>query len=365
MLLLLGLSLSACSRADRDDDGDGGTAHPRIAVNEMFRIGDETAGDTIVFGDVDGLAVNTAGQLFVGDGSANCVLVFSPEGTYLGQIGGPGSGPGEFRSVSNVLIGRNDSIYVFDWRRNWLSVFAPDTWNYARHTVLAEDVAGLGSPSVIGITDGGPVILYADPIRTSTVDEDRFDVGVLADWAGTITNRTARLPGGEILAFVTPEGSLGIRFVPFGRKATFRFSASGRLYSGWNETIDIAISSFDGTAMDSIKRSHVPIRVPDAELAAIDNPEDFDSIHKVYPAYATFIVDDRDQVWLKGVDQGDSTVEWLVLDAAGSVVGQATLPEKLKLSTVQAGRAYGYYAPESVFDTDPVIPTVFAYAVDM
>ena len=165
---------------------------------------------------------------------------------------------------------------------------------------------------------------------------------------------------------MSPEQTPALRYVPFGRRPTFSFSPSGKLYSGWNETIDIAITSVDGEALGAVQKNHVPIPVTTTEFDAIINPSAFGSIHEVKPAYKTFIVDDKDQVWVKGESQGEmSTAEWLILDAAGKVVGRTELPTNLTLEAVRSGRAYGSIESVSVFDPVPVVPTVVVYSVDM
>ena len=364
IIFLLCLSLAACQR-DGGDASPSNESYPQIALSEIFRIGDEAAGDTVVFGGIDGLAVNAAGQLFVGDNSSKDVTVFSAAGVPIGTIGGSGAGPGEFRGIGNVLVGRNDSIYVFDSRQDILSVFAPATWAFQR-SIKVVDNDSVGSPSVIGITDMGPITVYQPWISSQNLDTDRFEAAGQTSWGGTVVRTLARLPAQQLLLFMSPERNLTLRYVPFGRRPTFHFSPSGRLYSGWNETIDIAITSVDGEIVGSIQRNHVPILVTATEFDAIINPSAFGSVHKVKPAYKSFIVDDKDQVWLKCEIQGERpTAEWLILDAAGGVVGLAELPAKLTLRTIRSGRAYGSIEAESVFDPVPVIPTVVVYSVDV
>ncbi len=364
VVLLLCLSLAACQR------GGGGASpseesYPQIILSEIFRIGDEAAGDTVVFGRIDGMAVNAAGQLFVGDESSMDISVFSAGGVLIGTLGSRGVAPGEFRDISNVLVGRNDSIYVFDVRQG-LSVFAPETWLFQRRIkIVRNDSAGYAM-SVIGITDMGPITLHGFSIGVDNLDADRFRVAALTSWAGTMVRILARLHDRQLLLFMSPEQTPALRYVPFGRRPTFSFGPSGKLYSGWNETIDIAITSVDGEALGAVRKNHVPIPVTTTEFDAIINPSAFGSIHEVKPAYKTFIVDDKDQVWIKGESQGEMpTAEWLILNAAGKVVGRTELPTNLTLEAVRSGRAYGSIESASVFDPAPVVPTVVVYSVDM
>lgn len=364
VFFLLCISLPACQRDGRDAR-PGENDHPQVLLSEIFRIGDEEAGDTVLFGGIDGLAVNAAGQLFVGDNSSKVISVFSPDGVLMGRFGSRGSGPGEFRSIRSVLVDRNDSIYVFDSARDVLSVFAPEAWAFAGSVQIARNDSAGDPSNVIGITDQGPIVQYQFRINSGNLDQDRFVVTVRTNWAGIVVRTLARLPAEERLFFMSQEGNLTLREVPFARRPTAHFTPSGKLFSGWNETISIAITSADGEALGSILRNHAPIPVTAAELNAIVNPDVFDSIHKVKPAYKTFIVDDKDRVWLKGEIQGETpTAEWLILDASGKVVGRTELPAKVTLRAIRSGRAYGSIQAESIF-APSVIPRVFVYSVDM
>ncbi len=365
IFILLCLSLAACQR-DGGDASPSEENYPQIDLSEVFRIGDEAAGDTVLFGGINGLAVNAAGQLFVGDNSSMDISVFSAEGVLIGTFGSRGAGPGEFRYIRYVLVGRSDSIYVFDSRQHVLSVFTPETWVFQR-SIKVVDNDSVGSPSVFGITDMGLIALYHFDVTPGNFDAERFAVAAQTSWGGTMVRTLARLPARQMLIDSPGGRSLIIHRVPFARSPTFSFSPSGKLFSGWNETIDIAITSVDGEVLGSIQRAHAPIPVTSAELDEITDPDEFDSIHKVRPAYKTFVVDDKDQVWLKSEFRGEPpTAEWLILDSAGGVVGRTELPANLTLRVIRSGRAYGSIDVESVpFDPTPVIPMVVVYSVDL
>jgi hypothetical protein len=59
-----------------------------------------------------GLATSSDGSYFIGDVQQGTVLRYAPSGRYLGRIGGPGEGPGEFRMPPAALQAEGDSLYV-------------------------------------------------------------------------------------------------------------------------------------------------------------------------------------------------------------------------------------------------------------
>ncbi len=360
--VLIPFLLCATPSGDSHAGGLAWQEASQIAVSELYRVGDEAAGDTVLFGGIGGLAVNSAGQIFVGDRRSMDVRVFSADGDQIGQFGRPGEGPGEFQAISDVFVGSTDSVYVYDFRRRALSIFDPATWGF-NQSLRIESHDSLGSPvSVIGITDVGPITLYAPGITTSNADQERYAVVAQTGRDGTFLRPLARrLPQIELRIFSDNPGSPGIRTVPFGRSSFFRYSRSGKLYSGWNETIDLLVTSLQGKVLGRVQRNHDPVPVTRAERDAIVQPDDFDTIHRFKPAYGAIAVDDRAQVWLKSMEREDSTAEWLVLAESGDVAGRATLPESVTLVVIRlaSGRAYGYTGGEGE------APMLVVYSVDM
>lgn len=88
------LLLFGCARDTGSAQGEGKTA--TITLEEVLRIGNEAAGDTILFRTIDQIAVNRNGDLLVAEGTRSpLVHAFDANGSYLRQIGAQGEGPGE------------------------------------------------------------------------------------------------------------------------------------------------------------------------------------------------------------------------------------------------------------------------------
>lgn len=62
------------------------------------------------------------GTVLVGDGVT--VHRFSPDGAHLGQFGGLGSGPGEFESLSTMVVNMDDEVLIWDYRSRRLSFWS-------------------------------------------------------------------------------------------------------------------------------------------------------------------------------------------------------------------------------------------------
>lgn len=69
--------------------------------------------------------IDGAGRVVVPLGSAHTIRVFGPDGSFVESLGGPGEGPGEFRSLSGAWA-RGDTIEALDGRLRRVTRFLPD-----------------------------------------------------------------------------------------------------------------------------------------------------------------------------------------------------------------------------------------------
>lgn len=69
------------------------------------------------------MATDPAGNLYVGDSCCNRILVYSPEGKVINQIGGPGS-PKTFNFIAGMAV--EDSGNIFESDSNQIHEFSPD-----------------------------------------------------------------------------------------------------------------------------------------------------------------------------------------------------------------------------------------------
>ncbi len=327
----------------------------RLELTEVFRVGEETEENTILFGRILDIAVNSAGQLFVADWTSESVNVFADTGELVDRIGSRGEGPGEFTRAFSVAIAPGDSVAVFDAQSERLSLFEPISHRFAYSASIEGD--DFSRPSkIIGFTDKGMLIQYTAPYWAPgsgtglALDADRFAVVNLVNRRGAVLGEPVMsLPSSESIVWTDGSG-MSVFPMPFGRENTFRLSASGQLYSGWSETIDIALSTTDGEVQRSIRHQHqaLPVTNRDIDAYLVGRSRSARKIiretdlHKTMPAYGTFVVDDMERVWVKiTADQDASTAMWSILNAASAVVAEAVLPSSVDLYAIKAGRAYG------------------------
>jgi hypothetical protein len=69
------------------------------------------------------VGADDGGNIYVLDGTAHHVVVFSPEGEHLRTMGGPGRGPGELTGAGTIAVGPDGSVNVFDYGKGALVRF--------------------------------------------------------------------------------------------------------------------------------------------------------------------------------------------------------------------------------------------------
>ncbi|MYJ56607.1 MAG: 6-bladed beta-propeller, partial [Rhodothermaceae bacterium] len=86
-----------------------------VTLTEASRIGDEAAGDTMLLGGVIQVSADSEGKVYIVESSFSGIHVFSAVGDHITSIGRSGAGPGEFQNPPQIYVGRNDTLYAFDF----------------------------------------------------------------------------------------------------------------------------------------------------------------------------------------------------------------------------------------------------------
>lgn len=108
----------------------------RIQIAKLFSIG-SLDGPGAIPGAPQAIAMDARGRIYASfELAPNELRAFDHAGRPLGRIGRTGSGPGEFRDVSEIVVMPGDSIAVFDGGNNRVTIFSSD-WEVARSFPLA------------------------------------------------------------------------------------------------------------------------------------------------------------------------------------------------------------------------------------
>jgi DNA-binding beta-propeller fold protein YncE len=111
--------------------------------------------------------VDATGRVFVTDTGNKRVVVFTAEGDYLTQFGGPGSDPGQLEEPVGVAIDAQGRVVVADTWNQRVQVFAPDATGLNFTPEANWEVAAWYSQSIdnkpfITVAQSGDIVL-TDP----------------------------------------------------------------------------------------------------------------------------------------------------------------------------------------------------------
>ena len=81
---------------------------------EVFRVGSLMGAEWEQFGNVQRVAFDGAGRLYVFDSQADGIFVVGTDGALIRQIGRRGEGPGEFRNAADFVALEDGRVVVAD-----------------------------------------------------------------------------------------------------------------------------------------------------------------------------------------------------------------------------------------------------------
>ena len=283
----------------------------RFELKEQLRIGQKPfSRDSLLLGRTGRMAIGRTGHVYVADSSVPTVYVFSASGDFVTSIGRRGEGPGEFIRPSGIFVGDNDSLFVFDFDLRRISVFAPETHQYAYSVNVHGD--DKSSPyHLLGVSENRYLMVYQSSYYAAGgpglgPEADRFAIAQLVNRSGAIAKEIMALPDNESLVITNNRGGIIVAMLPYGRRFHYQLSANGSLYGGYNESIDIKVSSSDGEAKETIHYPHNAIRLTQKDINAA-----FEDVNKDYwrtlrtvladtkPAWTSFVVDNQERVWVR------------------------------------------------------------------
>ena len=348
-LLAATLLCAACGSGEGDEPSRRDSSGPTLG--ELLRIGDESKGDTVLFGYISELVtVDQSGRIFVGDAQDRKIHAFTADGHLIRTFGQQGRGPGEFERLRSIHAGPGDTLYAIDSRLERLSAYEPANLDLAYDFAVAQDSLGLPYVLVGVVENQGFLITFGWPVTPGDDLEDDRLYMLRVGWAGQVLPPYVHyLPNAEWL--VSGEGA--DRFavgMPFGRDPVYRLGLRGNIYAGWTEFIDIAVTSLEGAYSESIAYSLDPIPLTRTEIERFveDSPDWYRTgvlraeLPKTKPAFETFVVDDLARLWIKVWPKSiaDTTAQWLIVDSESRLQGQVQLPVKTDLRVIREGKAY-------------------------
>jgi hypothetical protein len=350
------------------------TAATQWTVEEDLRVGALEGDPNYQFGQIGFITVGSDGRMFVVDGQAQQVRVFSAVGDYELSFGGPGGGPGELGpGALFVLRSAGDTILVPDMANRRINRYAPDGSSIGSSPLELEK----GLPMLYRNTTSGTIAQQVRPLSLPDLPAtDSMDAIVLLAPDGSVTDTLIKFPSGGTISLGggTPEINLystepswDIRDdlkVLYGRNETYRigmYSAGGLLERVITKPFErMPVTDRDKDAvMGSLERLWSQAGVPTELIPRLRALVGFGAF---FPAFATIQAGPQGTTWIQHVQRASDLSEeqlenyniieesggsdWDVFDSEGRFLGIVTMPDRFAPRVFSGDRIYGVWRDE-------------------
>ena len=355
MLLPVLVSVS-CSPSSADGDTSPTVERWSVEVQPRLRIGVQDGEAPYLFDRISAVRVLENGGVVVADRGSATIRIFDATGGHRLTMGGPGSGPGEFRWLRDISILPPDTILAYDGSLFRLTWFLTDGTLVATRTLRPAD----GSPELyLGTYSNGDVAaawIAPAPREPGRAVPDLMRVGrfgadgALISVLGTLEGMRRMGPG-------------PVPFSPFLHAALLRDSV---FFTDGREPALMVLGA-DGATARSIA---VPLSRPDREsswdtlratLAAqgsrrLDDFPEAAALEPV-PSIAEVLFDAEGRFWLKQYDPATDSYlarggplahggRWSVVSPEGQVIAEIDFPRQFAPVHVGARHVAGVYRSE-------------------
>lgn len=357
LLLVVGpISLACTDKPARS--GVPGSATMPLAVD--LRIGGTGDDAPDAFADIRGLAVDSAGLIYVLEAGSHEVRVFDAAGTFVRRWGRKGHGPAEFgeNEPAGLRIDAAQHLWVVDQGNGRFTTFSLDG-NYL------STVTRLFPGSFVSSWEGA---VHADGSITDVTLRfaPKARVMLFHMPAGQFVVRDSMLlPSyeGENYEISRPGMSVSAR-VPFSPSQLWQLDRSDAIWIGTTDAIALARLSFTGDTLARIRMPHTPIKVTAEErttaLAGFDwftrqgGTVDPSRIPDHKPAFRGLAVDDANRLWVRLEVAGPAdTAVYAIFDSTGTPLGTAagSLGDMRGDPLIQGGHLYAVVADSDGVET--------------
>jgi len=319
----------------------------------LVGIGGDEGDPATIFTRISGGVRLADGRLIIADGLSRELRIFDSLGAHLRTVGGPGAGPGEFRSLWHLTRIHGDTLITSDWPIGTWNWFLPDG-DFVRRTQVGLYFPGLAGPP---LRDGS---LLADAWeRGSHGNEVEFWAGqgsepqfraegylVRIPRGAEAPDTLAPLSGPEWFKVGAPRRGLAVRPLPFG--ATTRVVAGdSTIFLADTRERNVRVLDFDGRVLRHIRWKGVDVPVTSKDRAATRDAvmsglrqttrrPDFERwlarvpFPETLPTIDQLVVDTEGRLWAQVIEPSGRD-EWLVFNVEGELAARASIPKGLRI----------------------------------
>jgi hypothetical protein len=348
-------ALAACL-GERGSGSDAGRGESwSVSPEPLVEIGELEGDAHYLFEAVTAVRLLPNGRVAVADRGYGTIRVYNADGELEAEMGRPGEGPGEFESLSSIVVHPPDTLVIHDSGQYRLTTFLVDGTFVEAHSLRPDD----GRPEVslgrfdngdhafawIGPAERPPGVFVPDPMHFGRFGAD-----------GSLIARIGSADG--MVRYYSDAGGGPIPFSPFLHAFVHRDSVYAT--DGLEEmtVLDGAgdrVRSFElppvavevGAALSRL-RAQLELREDEWALELLDEMPTQGAV----PRVAEVLLDGAGHFWMKRYDPVEdsnfvrgfgrrSGGMWWVVDPSGEVVATIELPDELIAMDIRGDRVAG------------------------
>lgn len=361
-LLMLGASALRQSVAAQTTGngaaGNGAADRPlAVTLSKRFSVGgaeDSRFTPNYIF--ATGIAVDARSRLYVLDNSQQRIIVYGPQGQWIGTRGRQGAGPGEMKDAGAVGVGFNGDLFVaeaskramvrFDSAGKVLPEVPNNGFRYVQHILAALPkemllyVSKADTDLVVRRTDAA-VVRLVTVTRPASKQVPAWDAcGLRGQSSSPLLSPSLLTASNGTDVVINTGGAYAIQLIRPGKPVS---TISRAVRETRATTKDAQRLLGDSLLMFIGKR---PCAVPTALVAAQAG------VASVVPAYQSLAVDRANRVWAVRTAAEKATTTVDVFDMSRGYLGTATLGHAKPIAFLADG---GLVSLERDSDDAPVI----------
>ncbi|MEX1268950.1 MAG: 6-bladed beta-propeller [Balneolaceae bacterium] len=315
-------------------------------------------GSTEAFiGSISGIAVDQAGRVFLGDGGQRTVYIFNPDGSYLTNLGRPGEGPGEFRSMDSNLKVNSEYLFVYDPARRRINVFSLEELT-PFHTInlsweewsAFEELKGAAPVEFFPKEDNSLVLSFIRSRQANQINEqvsmfDRDRLYYLLDDQGKIiSDKLFEVEDSRNFSFQMPGWSVSFSYPFFGHALT-GLTGHHLLLADPKDFL-VKVYDVEGNYLRAFYYPFKKKELTREEAIRYSQDEVLQNVARniqlpeSWPVLNDLVVDDEDRIWVSTIIDNEDEYKWWVLDEDGSLLARFHWPVDKLIVVVKGGYVY-------------------------
>ncbi len=339
---------------------------PPIEIEQIMQISES---EDLLLGSITNLLVDSEGDIVLVDGSQRTVYAVASNGDFIQQIGGRGSGPGEYEFPGPMALSGDNKLHLFDFSTRNMITYAKENGRWDYHSDFAANFNEYGFFSLFFPVDNDEYFVVTNPMQ---IDSDDESIVRKIDNSGNIVRDSVyTYPQNERFT-ITENGMprMSMTIPNIHRQGRFNVDFDGNQYFGWTDSLtifrkmvnendfqpainlDIQNLPFTNASRDSILNRYENI-LSDNNQARRDLISSFPDTK---PIYSDYKIDDEGRIWVQMFNDEEDT-DWMIFSRDGEPQHKVTLPGSNRLRTIRHGNIY------SVETNDDGLPVVNIFAI--